>query len=125
MSDEDRANARASVYRPDLKGKDRLTEHYKSYDPLRIVQASDPEKLRRVRIYLDCGDDDSLDERNAAFHFLLRRLKILHEYRQRDGAHSWSYWRSGLSEGLKFIGNAFRGGNNSSRYIQHDLTIKR
>lgn len=100
---------RGPAFGKGLKGNDRLTDHYKSYDPLRIVQNADPETLKTVRLYLDCGDDDFRNDGNATFHVLLRRLKISHEYRVRDGGHTRSSWRSGLSEGLKFIGNVFRG----------------
>jgi S-formylglutathione hydrolase FrmB len=37
----------------------------------------------------------------------MRKLGISHEYRVRDGSHSWSYFRSGLVDGLKFIGQKF------------------
>ena len=58
-------------------------------------------------MYIDCGDDDFLYRGNSTFHMLLRDLNIPHEYRVRDGGHQWSYWRSGLLEGLKFIGTSF------------------
>jgi enterochelin esterase-like enzyme len=108
MTQEQWDRARGLAYGRGLKGNARITDHYKSYDPLRIVQSADPEKLKTVRLYLDCADDDFRNDGNATFHILLRRLKIPHEYRVRDGGHTWSYWRSGLIEGLKFIGNVFR-----------------
>ena len=40
-------------------------------------------------------------------HIALTKRQIPHEYRVRDGAHTWSYWRSGLLDALKFIGNSF------------------
>ena len=95
------------LYGPDLKGKDRLTQHLLSYNPFYVVKNSDPEKIKSVRFYIDCGDDDFLYKGNSTFHILLRDLKIPHEYRVRDGGHQWSYWRSGLLDGLKFIGTSF------------------
>jgi S-formylglutathione hydrolase FrmB len=97
----------AVVYGPALKGEARITEHFMANNPLYIVQNSDREKIKGVRIYLDCGDDDFLYKGNSTFHILLRDLGIPHEYRVRDGGHRWSYWRSGLLEGLKFIGSSF------------------
>lgn len=29
------------------------------------------------------------------------------KYRVRQGGHEWSYWRSGLVDGLKFISETF------------------
>jgi enterochelin esterase-like enzyme len=105
---EDRwANVLGVVYGPKLKGKDRITEHYRSYSPIDIVRSTNAEKLKGLRLYLDCGDDDFLYKGNSTFHILLRDLGIPHEYRVRDGGHTWSYWRSGLVDGLKFIGASF------------------
>ena len=95
------------VFGPDLKGKARLTKHFKANDPFYIVKNSKLNEIRQLRLYLDCGDDDFLYKGNSSFHILLRDLKIPHEYRVRDGGHHWTYWRSGLLNGLKFIGTSF------------------
>jgi enterochelin esterase-like enzyme len=54
-----------------------------------------------------CNDDDYLTIGNAMLHVALTKRRVPHEYRVRDGAHAWSYWRSGLLEALKFIGSSF------------------
>jgi len=95
------------LFGKNLNGKERLTEHYKLNNLIHIVENSDKEKIKSVRFYLDCGDDDFLYKGNSTFHILLRDLEIPHEFRIRDGAHNWSYWRSGLIEGLKFISESF------------------
>ena len=95
------------LYGPGLRGKERITEHLLSYNPIYLVQNSDLEKFKSLRIYIDCGDDDSLYKGNSSFHILLRDLKVAHEYRVRDGGHRWSYSRTGLVDGLKFIGTSF------------------
>jgi S-formylglutathione hydrolase FrmB len=108
VSMDDRAWNRwpTSVYGPG-SGKARLTEHLLSYNPIHIADTIDSEKLKSVRIYFDCGDDDYLTVGNAMLHIVLTQKQIPHEYRVRDGAHSWSYWRSGLIDALKFIGSSF------------------
>jgi enterochelin esterase-like enzyme len=45
---------------------------------------------------------------NCALHVVLTDRKIPHEFRVRDGAHTWEYWRTGIADGLKFIGERFR-----------------
>jgi S-formylglutathione hydrolase FrmB len=100
-------NEFGNVYGPNLKGKNRITSHYLANDPFNIIKTSDSNKIKTVRIYLDCGDDDHLYKGNSTFHILLRDLNIPHEYRVRDGGHNWSYWRSGLKDALKFIGTSF------------------
>ncbi len=97
----------AILYGPNLIGEARLTQHLRSNNPFTIVKNSDPEKIKEVRWYFDCGDDDFLYKGNLMFHILLRDYGIPHEYRMRDGGHQWSYWRSGLIDGLTFIGVSF------------------
>lgn len=110
MSDEQwNRSTRGPVYGLDLHGEDRFTDHYRAYDPCHIVENGDPETLSTVSLYLDCGDDDFRNDGNAALHILMRRMGIPHEYRVRNGAHGMPYVRTGLAEGLQFIGEAFRG----------------
>lgn len=90
-----------------LRGKDRLNEQWRSYNPLDLAKTVPIEKLKRVRWYMDCGDDDFLYKGNSALHVLMRNLQIPHEYRVRDGAHNWTYWRTGITNALKFIGKSF------------------
>ncbi len=109
MATEDKVYERifAPLFGPGLKGKDRLTAHFRSYNPLDLVKTLPLEKIKTVRFYLDCGDDDFLYKGNAALHVAMRDRKIPHECRMRDGGHTWSYWRTGILEGLKFIGESF------------------
>lgn len=95
-----------AIYGPAV-GEARLTEHLLSYNPIHLAETRAAEQLRSVRIYLDCGDDDFLTIGNAMLHVALTKRQIPHQYRVRDGAHTWSYWRSGLAEALKFIGTSF------------------
>jgi enterochelin esterase-like enzyme len=96
-----------SVFGPGLKGESRITEHWKAYNPIHIVTQSDPDRIMQVKYYLDCGDDDFLYRGNAEFHILLKDKGIPHEYRVRDGSHTWEYWRTGIIDGLKFISESF------------------
>ena len=33
--------------------------------------------------------------------------KIPHEFRVRDGGRTWSCWRTGIADGLRFTGQSF------------------
>ena len=96
------------LYGEGLKGNARLTAHWHAYSVLDIVENSDPGELKKVRYYIDCGDDDFLSIGNSMLRIKLRQKEIPYEYRVRDGAHSWTYWRTGLPDGLAFIGESFR-----------------
>lgn len=95
------------VYGENLAGNERLTEHLLNNDVLEIVKNIDTGKMNFPRLYIDCGDDDFLIEGNMQLHSLLLEKEIDHEFRVRDGRHQWSYWRSGLIDGLKYIGTSF------------------
>lgn len=96
---------------PELIGKEgenRLTNSYKNLSVLNLVNTKDPELLRSVNIYFDCGDDDFLAIGNSQLHINLLKQRIPHEYRVRDGAHTWNFWVDSLPDGLVFISNSMR-----------------
>ena len=62
---------------------------------------------KSVRWYIDCGDDDFLYEGNSLVHIAMRKKEIPHEFRTRDGGHTWTYWRTALPEVLEFISQGF------------------
>jgi enterochelin esterase-like enzyme len=91
----------------DLIGKSRLTDHYAKNSILKIIETANPDELKKVRYYIDCGDEDFLIKGNMALHSALIDKKIPHEFRVRDGVHNWSYWRTALPEVLKFVSESF------------------
>jgi len=56
----------------------------------------------------DCGIDDPLIEGNRRLHHELNQLAIPHDYEEREGAHTWPYWRSQLGASLLFFEAALR-----------------
>ncbi|MFT6872598.1 MAG: enterochelin esterase-like enzyme [Roseivirga sp.] len=90
-----------------LKAEARLSDYYRKNSILDIAKTADINKLNSVRIYFDCGDDDFLAVGNASLHIEMLDRGIRHEYRVRDGAHNWDFWRTSLPIGLKFIGEGF------------------
>lgn len=91
-----------------LKGKDRLTKTWYDNSVLKLVETKPADDLKKVRYWIDCGDDDFLTKGNSLLHILLTDKKVPHEYRVRDGGHTWTYWRTGITDALKFIGDSFR-----------------
>jgi len=88
-------------------GNERLTDYFKQYSPFHFFGTTGSQAFEGLNLFIDCGDDEeSLSVTNDAFHDTLRRLGIRHEYRMRNGAHTWSYWHSALPEALHYIGQA-------------------
>ncbi|MDR3714334.1 MAG: alpha/beta hydrolase-fold protein [Puia sp.] len=95
------------LYGRGLKGKDRLNKAWYDYSVLQLVATRPADELKKVRYWIDCGDDDFLTKGNCLLHIALTEKKIPHEFRVRDGAHSWTYWRTGITDALQFIGQSF------------------
>lgn len=106
--DNNYENVFGQLYGRGLKGKDRLNKAWYDNAVLKIVETKSAEDLKKVRYWIDCGDDDFLTKGNCLLHILLTDKKVPHEYRVRDGAHSWGYWRTGITDALQFIGDSFR-----------------
>ena len=102
MSDEAYNDRYAKLY-----GTPRLNDHYRNNSPLDLAKTMPLEKLESVFWYIDCGDDDRLSIGNTKLHRIFREREIPHEFRIRDGAHYWNYWKVNLDKGLKYIGEAF------------------
>ena len=91
------------------EGDKRITDFWNQNSILYLVKNLPEKQKTSVRFFLDCGDDDqSLYTGNSLLHNLMRDLKIPHEYRVRDGGHTWEYWRTGLPEALSFISRGMR-----------------
>jgi enterochelin esterase-like enzyme len=101
-------NVFGQLYGRGLKGKDRLNKAWYDNAVLKIVESKSADDLKKVRYWIDCGDDDFLTRGNCLLHILLTEKKVPHEYRVRDGAHNWTYWRTGITDALQFIGDSFR-----------------
>jgi len=81
--------------------------YFKKYSVLSLIQNMPDNQKRAVRWYIDCGDDDFLYEGNSLVHIAMRQKEIPHEFRIRDGAHNWTYWRTALPVVLEFVSMSF------------------
>ncbi len=87
---------------------DELAEKYfPNHNALSLIEKMSKKELNSVRWYIDCGDDDFLYEGNSLVHLAMRKKEVKHEFRIRDGAHTWTYWRESLPEVLKFVSDGF------------------
>ena len=84
-----------------------LEPFLKQNNPLELIDSMSQESLNSVRWYIDCGDDDFLYEGNSMMHIKMLDKQINHEFRIRDGGHTWDYWRSALPTVLSFISKGF------------------
>ena len=95
------------LFGKNLKGKERLTKTWYDNSALKMVETKSAEDLKKVRYWIDCGDDDFLTKGNCLLHVAMTEKKVPHEFRMREGGHTWDYWRSGIIPALEFIGKSF------------------
>jgi enterochelin esterase-like enzyme len=86
---------------------EKLELYKKQHDAIYLVENMPDAQKTQVKWYIDCGDDDFLYEGNSNLHIAMRKKEVPHEYRVRDGAHNWTYWRQALPEVLDFVSQGF------------------
>lgn len=65
------------------------------------------DSIAAIRWFIDVGDDDFLLENNMDFIKAMRKQRIPHQLRVRDGGHTWQYWQEALYIALPFISEGF------------------
>ena len=103
LEDAKRYSARASITPTDQQ----LADYFKRQSVLELIKNCPDSTKKSVRWYIDCGDDDFLYEGNSLVHIAMKKKDIPHEFRVRDGAHNWTYWRQSLPEVLGFVSMGF------------------
>ena len=87
--------------------KEQIDNYLNKHNALYLIDNMPDKQKTMVRWYVDCGDDDFLYEGNSLMHIAMRKKEIPHEFRIRDGGHTWTYWREALPEVLDFISRGF------------------
>ena len=101
-------DAKNTVGRSTPDVADSLIEKYYNRQSVPELVKKWPDSVKKsVRWYIDCGDDDFLFEGNSLVHIAMRKRDIPHEFRIRNGAHNWTYWRESLPEVLAFVSMGF------------------
>jgi enterochelin esterase-like enzyme len=90
-----------------VKDESTLQPYFDRHSALQQILLNDVEKMKSVKWYFDCGDDDFLYEGNSLVHIAMKKKEIPHEFRIRDGAHNWTYWRTSLPDVLEFVSDTF------------------
>lgn len=93
--------------------KDKLyivCESVSEHSAINFVEKADDAtiaKLRTVKWFIDCGDDDFLMDLSVLLYQKMRDKKIKAELRIRNGVHNWEYWHTVLRMALPFASRNF------------------
>lgn len=84
-----------------------LTRHWIENNPLYLV-STNPDTLKSIQWYLNCGLSDYLLPGNEALHDLFIRYKIPHEFQLQFGGHERAYWEKAIIPALIFAGRVLK-----------------
>ena len=80
------------------------------HSALKFIDNADEEtlaRLRTVKWFFDCGDDDYLMELSVGLHVKMRNARVKSELRVHNGVHNWEYWHLALRDALPFASRNF------------------
>jgi len=103
----DDAKTRVKKSNPEITDEAKIKAYFENHNAIELVNRIPEDQKKAVRWYIDCGDDDFLYEGNCLIHIAMRKKDIPHEFRTRDGAHNWTYWRDALPKVLEFVSEEF------------------
>ncbi len=87
-----------------------VSQAMKEHSALNFLRNADEETLQRLRTvkwFFDCGDDDFLFDLSVNIHRLMREKRVKDELRIRNGVHNWEYWHLALRLALPFASRNF------------------
>ena len=87
-----------------------VCEAVHDHSAIDFIENADEEtlaKLRTVKWFIDCGDDDFLLDLSVELHQKMRAKKVKSELRVRNGVHNWEYWHLALRLSLPFASRNF------------------
>nr|AGJ83834.1 FAE1 [uncultured bacterium] len=80
-----------------LKGSDK--------DPKALAKRLKESGAELPRIYMACGTEDFLLDRNRDMHRCLQALNIPHDYHESPGTHVWSFWDEYIDKSMSWFVN--------------------
>ena len=85
----------------------RSVHEHSAIDFIEKADEATLEKLRTVKWFIDCGDDDFLLDLSLKLYQEMRDKGVKAELRVRDGWHCWEYWHQALRMSLPFATRNF------------------
>ncbi|WP_322030364.1 alpha/beta hydrolase family protein [Paraburkholderia sp. J76] len=73
-----------------------------------IVDSAQDFEHAHIALTIDCGVSDFFVQSNRALHEKLVELGVPHDYAERPGGHTWSYWSNSIRYQVLFFATAFQ-----------------
>ena len=79
----------------DLKGS--------KHDVFAIAEKNKADGVKFPKLFMWCGEQDTLIEDNNRFDALLNELDVDHVYRTSEGDHTWRWWDMHIQSALDYL----------------------
>jgi S-formylglutathione hydrolase FrmB len=73
-----------------------------------IVDSAQDFEHAHIALTIDCGVSDFFVQSNRTLHEKLVELGVPHDYAERPGGHTWSYWSNSIRYQVLFFATAFQ-----------------
>ncbi|HKR43518.1 MAG TPA: alpha/beta hydrolase family protein [Paraburkholderia sp.] len=73
-----------------------------------IVDSAQDFEHAHIALTIDCGVSDFFVQSNRTLHEKLVALGVPHDYAERPGGHTWSYWSNSIRYQVLFFATAFQ-----------------
>ncbi|HKT97283.1 MAG TPA: alpha/beta hydrolase family protein [Paraburkholderia sp.] len=73
-----------------------------------IVEDAGSFEHAHIALTIDCGVNDAFVQSNRVLHDKLIALGVPHDYAERPGGHTWSYWSNAIRYQVLFFATSFR-----------------
>lgn len=80
-------------------GIERLAELPRKNNPYDLAA----NRQENQAVYLACGLEDDLLEKNRAYHKFLKEQNISHVYKETPGGHEWDFWNTHLEKAILWM----------------------
>jgi S-formylglutathione hydrolase FrmB len=78
------------------------------WDSKAIIEKAKKFADEHIALTIECGVDDTLVKTNRELHERLLALGVPHDYAERPGAHTWTYWANAVRYQVLFFAVGFR-----------------
>ena len=90
-------------YRRQIYGEDLEGALVSDRNPKYLVETLSKAGIDFPKIYMACGSEDFLLERNLDFRALLLEHGVPHVYEQGPGGHEWDFWDTYIKKALDWL----------------------
>ena len=94
-----------NYYQPVFGPERKISRHWKDNSPYHLMDTSAVHRLRELNLYIYSGMNDYLFPANDAFHELLLKYRIPHQFHMTTGKHQWESYREGFIQSMIYWSN--------------------